>query len=245
MIVLDHLSKTYVGSAGAHEALHDINLHVEPGDVFGIIGQSGAGKSTLVRCINLLERPTAGRVLIDGADVTDYSGKKLIDLRQSIGMIFQNFSLFAQRTVLRNVTFPLELHGTPKKQAEARALELLELVGLSGKANNYPSQLSGGQQQRVAIARALALKPEVLFFDEPTSALDPELTGEVLNVIKQLAAEKMTMVIVTHEMSFAEAVSDRVIFMDGGTIAEQGTPQQVFHETQEERTKQFLRVLEK
>ena len=147
MIVLDHLSKTYVGSAGAHEALCDINLHVEAGDVFGIIGQSGAGKSTLVRCINLLERPTAGRVLIDGADVTDYSGKQLIDLRQSIGMIFQNFSLFAQRTVLRNVTFPLELHGTPKKQAEARALELLELVGLFGKANNYPSQLSGGQQQ--------------------------------------------------------------------------------------------------
>ena len=160
MIVLDHLSKTYVGSAGAHEALCDINLHVEPGDVFGIIGQSGAGKSTLVRCINLLERPTAGRVLIDGSDVTDYSGKQLIDLRQSIGMIFQNFSLFAQRTVLRNVTFPLELHGAPKKQAEARALELLELVGLSGKANNYPSQLSGGQQQRVAIARALAFEPE-------------------------------------------------------------------------------------
>ena len=240
MIVLDHLSKTYVGSAGAHEALRDINLHVEPGDVFGIIGQSGAGKSTLVRCINLLERPTAGRVLIDGADVTDYSGKQLIDLRQSIGMIFQNFSLFAQRTVLRNVTFPLELHGTPKKQAEARALELLELVGLSGKANNYPSQLSGGQQQRVAIARALALKPDILCFDEPTSALDPELTGEVLRVIRSLAEQKMTMIIVTHEMAFARDVADRVIFMDDGVIVEQGQSHQVIEHPTQERTRQFL-----
>ena len=198
MIVLDHLSKTYVGSAGAHEALRDINLHVEPGDVFGIIGQSGAGKSTLVRCINLLERPTAGRVLIDGADVTDYSGKQLIDLRQSIGMIFQNFSLFAQRTVLRNVTFPLELHGTPKKQAEARALELLELVGLSGKANNYPSQLSGGQQQRVAIARALASNPKIMLCDEATSALDTLTTHSILGLLRDINKELgVTMVVIT------------------------------------------------
>ena len=154
MIVLDHLSKTYVGSAGAHEALCDINLHVESGDVFGIIGQSGAGKSTLVRCINLLERPTAGRVLIDGADVTDCSGKQLIDLRQSIGMIFQNFSLFAQRTVLRNVTFPLELHGTPKKQAEARALELLELVGLSGQGEQLPQRSFRAASSSVSPLRA-------------------------------------------------------------------------------------------
>ena len=172
MIVLDHLSKTYVGSAGAHEALRDINLHVEPGDVFGIIGQSGAGKSTLVRCINLLERPTAGRVLIDGADVTDYSGKQLIDLRQSIGMIFQNFSLFAQRTVLRNVTFPLELHGAPKKQAEARALELLELVGLSGKANNYPASFRAASSSASPLRAPLLPNPKIMLCDEATSALD-------------------------------------------------------------------------
>ena len=240
MIVLDHLSKTYVGSAGAHEALRDINLHVEPGDVFGIIGQSGAGKSTLVRCINLLERPTAGRVLIDGADVTDYSGKQLIDLRQSIGMIFQNFSLFAQRTVLRNVTFPLELHGTPKKQAEARALELLELVGLSGKANNYPSQLSGGQQQRVAIARALAMQPNIMLFDEPTSALDPEMIGEVLDVMVKLAQEGMTMVCVTHEMGFAREVANRVIFIDEGVIKVDKPPQEFFKDPDNPRLKAFL-----
>lgn len=215
MIVLDHLSKTYVGSAGAHEALRDINLHVEPGDVFGIIGQSGAGKSTLVRCINLLERPTAGRVLIDGADVTDYSGKQLIDLRQSIGMIFQNFSLFAQRTVLRNVTFPLELHDTPKKQAEARALELLELVGLSGKANNYPSQLSGGQQQRVAIARALVRNPPILLADEPTGNLDEEATHDVLALLDGLHREGRTILLITHSPAVAACAQQQIVVSNG------------------------------
>ncbi len=241
MIVLDHLSKTYVGSAGAHEALRDINLHVESGDVFGIIGQSGAGKSTLVRCINLLERPTAGRVLIDGADVTDYSGKQLIDLRQSIGMIFQNFSLFAQRTVLRNVTFPLELHGTPKKQAEARAPELLELVGLSGKANNYPSQLSGGQQQRVAIARALASNPKIMLCDEATSALDTLTTHSILGLLRDINKELgVTMVVITHSLSVAEQICNKVAVIEAGSIAEQGKTADVFGNPQSAATRLLI-----
>ena len=241
MIVLDHLSKTYVGSAGAHEALRDINLHVEPGDVFGIIGQSGAGKSTLVRCINLLERPTAGRVLIDGADVTDYSGKQLIDLRQSIGMIFQNFSLFAQRTVLRNVTFPLELHGTPKKQAEARALELLELVGLSGKANNYPSQLSGGQQQRVAIARALSKRPDVLLLDEPLSNLDAKLRVSMRTEIRRIQQRVgITAIYVTHDQSEAMALSDQIIVMKNGVVEQMGTPQEIYYHPKNEFVADFI-----
>ena len=231
MIVLDHLSKTYVGSAGAHEALRDINLHVEPGDVFGIIGQSGAGKSTLVRCINLLERPTAGRVLIDGTDVTDYSGKQLIDLRQSIGMIFQNFSLFAQRTVLRNVTFPLELHGTPKKQAEARALELLELVGLSGKANNYPSQLSGGQQQRVAIARALVNNPAIICLDEPLSNLDAKLRSDMRTELIQLHEElKSTFIYVTHDQIEAMTMGTNIVVMNEGRVMQQGSPTEIHND---------------
>ena len=243
MIVLDHLSKTYVGSAGAHEALCDINLRVEPGDVFGIIGQSGAGKSTLVRCINLLERPTAGRVLIDGADVTDYSGKQLIDLRQSIGMIFQNFSLFAQRTVLRNVTFPLELHGTPKKQAEARALELLELVGLSGKANNYPSQLSGGQQQRVAIARALASNPKIMLCDEATSALDTLTTASVLKTLAHIREEMgITIVLITHSLYVACSICDRIAVMEAGRIVEQGTTKEVFEAPKAQITRALLGI---
>ena len=240
MINLTNLSKTYFGRSGSHEALRDVNLHVERGDIFGIIGQSGAGKSTLVRCINLLERPTEGSVIIDGKDVTTYRGKELSRLRESIGMIFQNFSLFQQRTVLRNVTFPLELRREDKTTAEKRALELLELVGLADKAANYPSQLSGGQQQRVAIARALCLQPDILFFDEPTSALDPELTQEVLKVIRALAEEHMTMVIVTHEMAFARDVSDKIIFMDKGVIVEEGTPDQVINHPQHNRTKAFL-----
>ena len=227
MIVLDHLSKTYVGSAGAHEALRDINLHVEPGDVFGIIGQSGAGKSTLVRCINLLERPTAGRVLIDGADVTDYSGKQLIDLRQ--------------RTVLRNVPFPLELHGTPKKRAEARALELLELVGLSGKANNYPSQLSGGQQQRVAIARALASNPKIMLCDEATSALDTLTTHSILGLLRDISKELgVTMVVITHSLSVAEQICNKVAVIEAGSISEQGKTADVFGNPQSAATRLLI-----
>ena len=240
MIELDHLSKTYEGASGAHEALHDVCLKIERGDVFGIIGQSGAGKSTLVRCINLLERPTSGRVVIDGQDVTGYTGRQLIELREQIGMIFQDFSLFAQRTVLKNVMFPLELHREDKKAAEARALELLELVGLADKAKRYPSQLSGGQQQRVAIARALAMNPHVMLFDEATSALDPELVRDVLGVMRDLAHGGMTMIVVTHEMGFARDVADRVIFMDGGVVVEEGTPEDVFDHPKSERTKDFL-----
>ena len=212
--------------------------------------------------MNFLGLPDSGSISVNGETLFDSgSGKTLSDAdirrnRLHFGLVFQNFNLFPQYTALENVMLAPRLQAKERPdfrvnkkaiyaELRAKSEELLARVGLADKLDYYPHQLSGGQQQRVAIARALALKPEVLFFDEPTSALDPELTGEVLNVIKQLAAEKMTMVIVTHEMSFAEAVSDRVIFMDGGTIVEQGTPQQVFHETQEERTKQFLRVLEK
>lgn len=241
MIVLDHLSKTYVGSAGAHEALRDINLHVEPGDVFGIIGQSGAGKSTLVRCINLLERPTAGRVLIDGADVTDYSGKRLIDLRQSIGMIFQNFSLFAQRTVLRNVTFPLELRGEKKEAREARAHELLELVGLADLAQRYPSQLSGGQQQRVAIARALANNPKVMLCDEATSALDPRTTASILQLLQNINRNLgVTLVVITHSLPVASKICNRVAVIDQGRIVEEGVTAKVFSDPQSPVTRELL-----
>lgn len=241
MIVLDHLSKTYVGSAGAHEALRDINLHVEPGDVFGIIGQSGAGKSTLVRCINLLERPTAGRVLIDGADVTDYSGKQLIDLRQSIGMIFQNFSLFAQRTVLRNVTFPLELRGEKKEAREARAHELLELVGLADLAQRYPSQLSGGQQQRVAIARALANNPKVMLCDEATSALDPRTTASILQLLQNINRNLgVTLVVITHSLPVASKICNRVAVIDQGRIVEEGVTAKVFSDPQSPVTRELL-----
>ena len=225
MIKLDHITQTYKTPEGREfKALDDVSIEIRPGEIFGIIGQSGAGKSTLVRCINLLERPTAGRVLIDGSDVTDYSGKQLIGLRQSIGMIFQNFSLFAQRTVLRNVTFPLELHGTPKKQAEARALELLELVGLSGKANNYPSQLSGGQQQRVAIARALSKRPDVLLLDEPLSNLDAKLRVEMREEIRRIQREAgITTVFVTHDQEEASSIADRVVLLRDGVLQQEDT----------------------
>ena len=244
------------------QVLRGISFSLEQGETLSVIGPSGGGKTTLLRCMNFLGLPDSGSISVSGETLFDSgSGKTLSDAdirRNSLhfGLVFQNFNLFPQYTALENVMLAPRLQAKERSdfranrkaiyaELRAKSEELLARVGLADKLDYYPHQLSGGQQQRVAIARALALKPEVLFFDEPTSALDPELTGEVLNVIKQLAAEKMTMVIVTHEMSFAEAVSDRVIFMDGGTIVEQGTPQQVFHETQEERTKQFLRVLEK
>ena len=238
-IQIDHLHKSYGSGAEAHEVLHDINLTIDSGEVFGILGSSGAGKSTLVRCINLLERPTSGKVLIDGRDITGVKGKELADVRAGIGMIFQNFSLFQQRTVLHNVTFPLELNHTPKAKREERARYLLDLVGLADLADRYPSQLSGGQQQRVAIARALAMKPEIMLFDEPTSALDPELVGEVLNVMLDLAKEGMTMVVVTHEIGFAREVADQIVFMDGGVVVEQGGPEIIDHPS-EPRFKDFL-----
>ncbi len=244
------------------QVLRGISFSLDQGETLSVIGPSGGGKTTLLRCMNFLGLPNSGSIFVNGETLFDSeSGKTLSDAdirrnRLHFGLVFQNFNLFPQYTALENVMLAPRLQAkelpdfrTNKKaiynEIREKSSELLARVGLADKLGYYPHQLSGGQQQRVAIARALALKPEVLFFDEPTSALDPELTGEVLNVIKQLAAEKMTMVIVTHEMSFAEAVSDRVIFMDGGTIVEQGSPQQLFRETREERTKQFLRVLEK
>lgn len=241
MIELKHLSKIYdAGTPAAVTALEDISLTIRDGEIFGIIGLSGAGKSTLVRCINLLETPTSGQVVLDGQELTALSKKELLRARRSVGMIFQDFNLLEQRTILRNVLFPLELAGTPKAAAKKRAMELLQLVGLDGRAGAYPSQLSGGQKQRVAIARALCMEPEIMLFDEPTSALDPEIVGEVLDVMKRLAQEGMTMVVVTHEMAFAKEVSDRVVFMDRGVILEQGSPREVFGNPKESRTREFL-----
>ena len=229
--------------------LQDISLSVDRGNVISIIGPSGSGKSTLLRCAVFLETADGGDILYDGQYALRdgvYAPKaELSRFRTRFGLVFQNFQLFPHYSVMKNITEAPILQGTDREEARERGYELLKKMGLEGKENAYPYQLSGGQQQRVAIARALAMKPEILFFDEPTSALDPELTGEVLKVIRQLAEEKMTMVVVTHEMPFAKAVSNRVIFMDGGVIVEQGDPLQVFDDPQEERTKQFLRVFER
>lgn len=246
MIILQtkDLKKYYGAGDTQVRALDGVDLQVENGEFVAIVGTSGSGKSTLLHMLGGLDRPTSGSVVVDGRDLSTLKDEELtVFRRRKIGFVFQAYNLVPVLSVYENIVLPIQLDGG--KLDAAYIDEVIGALGLKEKLNSLPSQLSGGQQQRVAIARALALDPEILCFDEPTSALDPELTGEVLNVIKQLAAEKMTMVIVTHEMSFAEAVSDRVIFMDGGTIVEQGTPQQVFHETQEERTKQFLRVLEK
>ena len=240
MIELKHLGKTYETSSGSVTALRDIDLTIQDGEIFGVIGLSGAGKSTLVRCINLLERPTQGEVWIDGQELTRLPQKQLLAMRRNIGMIFQGFNLLEQRTVLSNVAFPLMLAGEKKDRAQARAAELLGLVGLSDKARSYPSQLSGGQKQRVAIARALAMEPEVLLFDEPTSALDPEMVGEVLAVMRALAASGMTMLVVTHEMAFARDVSSQVVFMADGRICESGAPDAFFSSPSQPRTREFL-----
>ena len=240
MIEIEHLNKTYPSPGGDIHALRDVNLRIEDGEIFGIIGLSGAGKSTLVRCINLLERPTSGTVRIDGRDMTQLSRRDLLKARQDIGMIFQSFNLLEQRTVLRNICFPLEIAGVKRDEAQARAAELLELVGLSDRAKNYPSQLSGGQKQRVAIARALSMQPEVLLFDEPTSALDPQMVGEVLAVMRQLAKEGLTMLVVTHEMAFARDVSTHVVYMADGVICEEGTPADIFERPQNPKTVEFL-----
>ena len=238
-------------SFGELEVLKDISLEVRPGEVVSIIGPSGSGKSTLLRCATFLETVDAGQIAYMGtpAVTTDDQGcaqyvgaAELRELKRYFGLVFQQFNLFPHFSVLKNVMdASVSVRGLDKTKAREHAMELLAKMSLADKAGAYPKQLSGGQQQRVAIARALALKPEILFFDEPTSALDPELTGEVLKVIRQLADEKMTMVVVTHEMPFARAVSNRVIFMDGGVIVEQGEPEQVFGDPQQERTKQFLR----
>ena len=232
-------------SFGTNSVLKDISLSVEPGNVVSIIGPSGSGKSTLLRCASFLETADGGDILYDGqyamrqgvyASKTELSG-----FRTRFGMVFQNFNLFPHYSVMKNISEAPILHGDDKGEVIERCMQLLKKMGLEGKEAAYPYQLSGGQQQRVAIARALALRPEILFFDEPTSALDPELTGEVLKVIRQLADESMTMVVVTHEMPFARAVSNRVIFMDKGVIVEQGHPEAVFGAPTQERTKQFLR----
>ena len=232
-------------SFGPLSVLKDISLSVEPGNVVSIIGPSGSGKSTLLRCASFLETADGGDILYDGQYAMKdgvYAAKaELGRFRTRFGMVFQNFNLFPHYSVMKNITEAPILHGDNKEEVRVRAQTLLKKMGLEGKEDAYPCQLSGGQQQRVAIARALALNPEILFFDEPTSALDPELTGEVLKVIRQLAEDKMTMVVVTHEMPFARAVSNRVIFMDKGVIVEQGDPEQVFGEPTQERTKQFLR----
>lgn len=218
MIQLQHVCKTYGEGERAHHALRNVNLTINDGDVFGIIGASGAGKSTLVRCLNLLERPTEGSIIYDGRDITNLSGKALLELRAQVGMIFQNFSLFQQRTVLRNVTFPLELRGEKKEAREARAHELLELVGLADLAQRYPSQLSGGQQQRVSIARALAGNPSVILADEPTGALDSRTGREVLGFLQKLNQEGDTVVLITHDNSIAVKAKRIVRLQDGRII---------------------------
>lgn len=229
MIEIKHLSKTFATSAGEVEALKDISLTIEDGDIYGIIGMSGAGKSTLVRCINLLERPTSGQVIVNGKDMGALSEKELRAERRKITMIFQHFNLLQQRNCLRNVCFPMELAGVKPADAKKRAMELLELVGLPDKAEAYPSQLSGGQQQRVAIARALATDPEVLLCDEATSALDPNTTHAILELIRDINQKLgITVVMITHQMSVVEEICNHVTILDGGTVAESGAVGTVF-----------------
>ena len=235
MIDIKNLHKSF----GGHEVLKGIDLHINPQEVVVIIGPSGSGKSTLLRCMNLLEVPTSGSVVVDGMDLT--GDADINKAREEIGMVFQRFNLFPHMTVLKNITLaPMKVRNISQEEAEKTARELLERVGLGDKADAYPPQLSGGQQQRLAIARALAMKPKVMLFDEPTSALDPEMVNEVLDVMKSLANEGMTMAVVTHEMGFAREVGDRLLFVDGGTIIEQGDPREVFENPKEERTKLFL-----
>lgn len=225
---------------GRLEVLKSISIDVKEGEVVCLIGPSGSGKSTFLRCLNRLEKITAGEVIVDGHPISD-ANTNINKVRENIGMVFQHFNLFPHLTVRENITLaPVELKKMDKDSASSRALELLERVGLADKADVYPGQLSGGQKQRVAIARALAMNPDIMLFDEPTSALDPEMVGEVLEVMKQLASEGMTMVVVTHEMGFAREVADRVIFMDEGYIVEEGTPEEIFGNPKEERTINFL-----
>lgn len=229
-----------------NEVIKGIDSHVEKGQVIVVIGPSGGGKSTFLRMLNMLEQPTAGTVSFEGQDITDLPANKLDTVREKMGMVFQSFNLFPNMTVLANVALaPQRVKGTSPQAAKEQSMALLDQVGLADKADAYPASLSGGQQQRVAIARALAMGPDVMLFDEPTSALDPEMVGEVLKVMQTLAKQGMTMVVVTHEMGFARKVADEVWFMDGGVLAEKGTPEQIFHHPQNERTKSFLaKVLE-
>ena len=225
---------------GSLEVLRGINTEVKKGEVVCIIGASGSGKSTFLRCLNLMEEPTKGEIFIEGISLIEHK-KDINNLRQKVGMVFQQFNLFPHMTVMDNITLaPIKVKKFPKEDAQEKAIELLRKVGLPDKDDSYPSQLSGGQKQRVAIARALAMDPDIMLFDEPTSALDPEMVGEVLAVMKRLAEEGMTMVVVTHEMGFAREVGDRILFMDEGIIAEEGTPKQIFNMPSKARTKAFL-----
>ena len=242
MIDVKNLHKYF----GSLEVLKGIDCHIDKGECVCVIGPSGSGKSTFLRCLNLLETPTKGDIVIDDMHLTE-KDFDVDAMRKRVGMVFQHFNLFPHLTILENVTLaPIRHKMMTEEQAKEKAMELLNRVGVGDKADNYPAQLSGGQKQRVAIARSLALSPEVMLFDEPTSALDPEMVGEVLEVMKQLAQEGMTMVVVTHEMGFAREVANRVFFMDGGGILEEGTPEQIFDHPQEERTKTFFvdRLLE-
>lgn len=242
MIEIKGLSKKF----GKTEVLKDLNGTVEKGQVICVIGPSGGGKSTFLRCLNLLEQPTSGQVTFEDSDLTALNEGQLNQLREKMGMVFQSFNLFSNMTVIENVKLaPMKVKGMSSDDAQALALKLLDQVGLKEKADVYPASLSGGQQQRVAIARALAMNPDVMLFDEPTSALDPEMVGEVLKVMQDLANEGMTMVVVTHEMGFAKNVADQVWFMDGGVFAEKGTPTEIFDHPQNERTQDFLaKILE-
>ena len=236
MITVKNLTKSF----GDNHVLKNINEHIAPGEKVVIIGPSGSGKSTFLRCMNLLEVPTSGQIIFDGKDITDPHAN-INEIREHMGMVFQHFNLFANLSVEQNLTLaPVKLKRMSKDEAHVEAMELLKRVGLPDKADAYPSQLSGGQKQRIAIARSMMMKPKMMLFDEPTSALDPEMVGEVLNIMKELAHDGMTMAVVTHEMGFAREVATRVLFMDEGVIMEQGSPQQIFSAPKEERTKSFL-----
>ena len=241
IITLNHVCKTFTTADGEVTAVNDLNLTINRGDIFGIIGLSGAGKSTLVRCLNLLERPTQGQVLVDGKDLTTLNDKQLRESRRNIGMIFQHFNLLMQRTVLDNVCFPMELVGIKKKEARKKALELLDTVGLADKAKAYPAQLSGGQKQRVAIARVLAADPEILLCDEATSALDPQTTKAILSLLKEIN-EKMgiTIVVITHEMAVVQAICNRVGVLEKGVLVEQGDVEQLFRNPQTSAAKNLI-----
>ncbi|CCI86066.1 glutamine ABC transporter ATP binding protein [Lactobacillus pasteurii DSM 23907 = CRBIP 24.76] len=238
MIKIDHLKKQF----GENEVLKDISAEVDKGQVICIIGPSGSGKSTFLRCLNVLEHPTSGKIVFDGTDLAQLKdGKELDQLREKMGMVFQSFNLFPNMNVIENIKLaPMKVKGLSEEEAEKTALELLERVGLKDRAKQYPSSLSGGQQQRVAIARALAMNPEVMLFDEPTSALDPEMVGEVLKTMQDLAESGMTMVVVTHEMGFAREVADEIWFMADGYLQEQGKPEELFASPKSQRAKDFL-----
>ena len=238
MIEVKNITKIFKGSV---KALDNVSMDIYRGEKIAVIGPSGSGKSTFLRCINLLEEPNSGEIVVDGTNIMD-KDCDINKMRRKMGMVFQQFNLFPHMTVLKNITIaPMKLKKATKDNAQKKAMELLERVGLVEKADAYPSQLSKSQKQRIAIARALAMEPEIMLFDEPTSALDPEMVGEVLEVMTDLAKAGMTMVVVTHEMGFAREVSDRVVFMDSGKILEEGTPDDIFNNSKNERTKEFLR----